>query len=112
MEEESDLKEKNFTLISDNNEYKVKLYIIDDNFCIKLTTNKISKTYDFTSTLDDLKNINDFFKIFKDLKEIFIELEKKIEKSKIIEESNLIKLVIPIGLNIINDVILVIYESK
>ena len=55
---------------------------------------------------------NRFFKIFIDLEEVFRELENKIEKSKIIEDSNLIYLDIPIGLNIINDIILEIKKLK
>ena len=53
-----------------------------------------------------------FFKIFIDLDEVFRELESKIEKSNLIEDSNLIYLDMPIGLNIINDIILEIKESK
>ncbi len=55
---------------------------------------------------------NRFFKIFYDLDEIFRELENKIEKSIIIEESNFIYLDIPIGLIVISDVILKIEETE
>ena len=55
---------------------------------------------------------NRFFKIFIDLDEVFRELENKIEKSIIIEDSNLIYLDIPIGLNVINDIILEINETQ
>ena len=55
---------------------------------------------------------NRFFKIFVNLEEIFRELENKIDKSNIIEDSNLIYLDVPIGLNVINDIILEIKESS
>ena len=109
------IKEKNFNLISDNNiKYKIKLFITNnDLFCINIFTNKIisSKKYSLSLTMDDLIK-NRFFKIFINLEEIFRELENKIEKSKIIEDSNLIYLDIPIGLNVINDIILEIKEAK
>ena len=108
------LKEKDFILISDKNiQYKVKLFITNnDLFCINLFTNKInpSKKYSLSLGMDDLIK-NRFFKIFINIDEIFRELENKIEKSNIIEDSNLIYLDIPIGLNVINDIILEIKES-
>ena len=55
---------------------------------------------------------NRFFKIFINLEEVFRELEDKIEKSILIEDTNLIYLDIPIGLNVINDIILEIKESQ
>ena len=55
---------------------------------------------------------NRFFKIFINVEEIFRELENKIEKSILIKDTNLIYLDIPIGLNVINDIILEIKESK
>ena len=108
------LKEKDFILISDKKiEYKIKLFITNnDLFCINIFTNKLtSKKYSLSLTMDDLIK-NRFFKIFINLEEIFRELENKIEKSKIIEDSNLIYLDIPIGLNVINDIILEIKEAN
>ena len=109
------IKEREFNLISDkNNEYKIKLYITnDDLFCIDLLTtinNKIKK-YSLSLTMEELIK-NRFFKIFINLEEVFRELENKILKSNIIEESNIIYLDIPIGLNIINDIILEIKEVE
>ena len=49
---------------------------------------------------------NRFFKLFVNVDEIFRELETKIQNSSIIEETNVIYLDIPIGLTIINDIIL------
>ena len=116
FEEEIDiLKEKNFILTSDKkNEYKVKFYITNDElFCINLITTKNfqSKKYFLSLTLNELIK-NRFFKIFVNLEEIFRELENKIDKSIIIEDSNLIYLDVPIGLNVINDIILEIKESN
>ena len=115
-EENNILKEKEFTLISDkNNEYKVKIFITSDElFCIYLfSTNNdnLSKKYSLSLSMKDLIK-NRFFKMFINLDEVFIELDNKIERSNIIEESNLIYLDIPIGLNVINDVILEINESQ
>ena len=55
---------------------------------------------------------NRLFKMFVGQDDIFRELENKIEKSIIIEDTNLIYLDIPIGLNIINDIILEIKEAQ
>ena len=103
------IKEKEFKIISDkNNEFNCKLFITDnDLFCINLiTTNNFqSKKYSLSLTMNDLIKSR-FFKIFIDLDEVFKELENKIDKSSIIEESNIIYLDIPIGLNVINDILL------
>ena len=114
-EENNIIKEREFNLISDkNNEYKIKLYITNnDLFCIDLLTtinNKIKK-YSLSLTMEELIK-NRFFKIFINIEEIFKEFENKIEKSIIIEDSNLIYLDVPIGLNVINDIILEIKESN
>ena len=109
------IKEKDFILISDkNNEYKMKLFIDDnDLFCLTAFNmkNYPSKKYSLSLTMNDLIK-NRFFKIFVNLEEIFRELENKIEKSILIEDTNLIYLDIPIGLNVINDIILEIKQSK
>ena len=115
-EENNILKEKEFTLISDkNNEYRVKIFITsNDLFCINLFSNNnndLSKKYSLSLSMKDLIK-NRFFKMFINLDEVFIELDNKIERSNIIEDTNLIYLDIPIGLNVINDVILEINESQ
>ena len=115
-EDEIDIiKEKNFILISDKKiEYQMKFYINNnDLFCLTAFTTKIypSKKYFISLTMNDLIK-NRFFKMFINIDEIFRELENKIEKSSIIEETDLIYLDIPIGLTVINDVILEIKESK
>ena len=114
-EENKILKEKEFNLISDkNNEYRIKVFITNNElFCINLFTNNNvpSKKYSISLSMNDLIK-NRFFKIFIDLDEVFRELENKIESSNIIEDTNLLYLDIPIGLNIINDIILEIKESQ
>ena len=107
--------EKDFILTSDKNiEYKLKLFINNnDSFCISAFTTKNipSKKYSLSLTMNELIK-NRFFKIFINIEEIFKEFENKIEKSIIIEDTNLIYLDIPIGLNIINDIILEIKEIQ
>ena len=115
-EDEIDIiKEKNFILISDKKiECQIKFYINNnDLFCLTAFTTKIypSKKYFISLTMNDLIK-NRFFKMFVNIDEIFRELENKIEKSSIIEDTDLIYLDIPIGLTVINDVILEIKESK
>ena len=109
------IKEKDFILTSNKKiEYKLKLFITyDDLFCINIFTTKSfpSKKYSLSLKMEDLIN-NRFFKIFINVEEIFRELENKIEKSTIIEDSNIIYLDIPIGLTVINDIIIEIKESQ
>ena len=90
-EENNILKEKEFSIISDkNNEYRVKVFITsNDLFCINLFSNNLSKKYSLSLSMKDLIK-NRFFKMFINLDEVFIELDNKIERSNIIEDSNLI----------------------
>ena len=101
------LREKEIILISEKKiEYKVKLFITDnDIFCINVFTSKdnIFKKYSLFLTMNDLIK-NRFLNLFINLDEIFRELENKIEKSIIFEDTNIIYLDIPIGLNVINDI--------
>ena len=104
-----------FILTSDKkNQFKSKLFISNnDLFCIDLFTTKDfpSKKYSLALSMNELIK-NRFFKMFYNLEEVFRELENKIKESKIIEETNLIYLDIPIGLNVINDIILEIKETQ
>ncbi len=115
LEKVAIIKEKNFIIISDKKiEYKLNFFILNNNlFCINVfTTNNFqNKKYSLSLTMNDLVKYR-FFKIFVDLDEIFRELENKIEKSIIIEDTNLIYLDIPIGLIVINDIILEIKEVE
>ena len=108
-------KEKSFNLISNKKiEYKINLSIYSNevfNIDIYTIYKNPSKKYSLSCTINDLKK-NRFFKIFLNVEEIFIELENKIQNSKIIEDTNIIYLDIPIGLKIINDIILKIKEIK
>ena len=113
--ENSIIRQKEFVLTSDKkNVFNAKLYFTtNDLFCLDLVTNiKFqTKKYSLSLTMNELIKER-FFKIFIDLDEVFRELESKIENSNLIEESNEIYLDIPIGLNVINDIILEIKESK
>ena len=109
------IRQKEFVLTSDKkNVFNAKLYFTtNDLFCLDLETNIDfqTKKYSIALTMNEL--IKDrFFKIFIDLDEVFRELESKIENSNIMEDTNQIYLDIPIGLNVINDIILEIKESK
>ena len=100
-EEKFILKEKKFILKSDkNNEYEIILSIYNNDI-LNITINTINinnpKTYILSCTLEELYK-NRFFKIFINVDEIFTELETKISKSNVIEETNIIYLDIPIGL--------------
>ena len=85
-------------LKSDKNiEYEIILSIINNDILnIALNTINIipSKKYALSTTLEELIK-NRFFKIFVNVDEIFRELETKILKSNIIEETNIIYLDIP-----------------
>ena len=70
-----------------------------------------SKKYELNCNLEELQK-NRFFKIFINVEEIIKELNNKIKKSKFIEDSNCIIIVIQIGLFIINEIILVIDEKE
>ena len=102
-EERFILKEKKFILKSDkNNEFEIILSI-NNNDILNITVNSMkiipSKKYVLSITLEELFK-NRFFKIFINVEEIFRELETKILKSIIIEESNIIYLDIPIYINL------------
>ena len=93
---------------STKNEYKITLSIYNnDNISLNATTTNVVPTKKFTllCTLEELIK-NRFFKLFVNVDEVFRELETKIKNSSIIEETNTIYLDIPIGLTVINDIIL------
>ena len=109
------LKEKSFNKISDKKiEYNLTLSIFSNN-TIDLTiyTNKIfpKRKFVLNCTMEELLK-NRFFKIFINADEVYRELETKLSKSSIIEETNIIYLDVPIGLNIISDVILKIKQTE
>ena len=95
-------------------EYKIILSIYNnEKISINIFTTKEipKKKFILQCTLDELKKYR-FFKLFINVSEVFREIETKIQNSSIIEETNLIYLDIPIGLNVINEIILEIKQSE
>ena len=85
----------------------------DDKLSIKISTVNLipSKKFALVCSFEELIK-NKFFKIFANVEEVFRELETKIQNSIIIEETNVIYLNIPIGLNEIKDIILKIEQTE
>ena len=109
------LREKSFIIQTDKkNDYNLTLTVFNNN-TIDITicsTKEIPlKKFVLNCSMEDLLK-NRFFKIFINVEEVFRELETKITNSNIIEETNVIFLDIPIGLNVINDVILEIKQIE
>jgi len=97
-----------------NNEMELLLRnIYNEELSITLyTVNKIQlKKYELKCNLEDFQK-NRFFKIFINIEEIMKELDNKIENSNFIEETNFIIMDIPIGLNVINEILLVKKKKK
>ena len=108
------LKEKSCIIQNKKNEYKITLTVFNNNtFDITIYTIKEIPTKKFVlnCTMEELIK-NRFFKIFINVEEVFRELETKITKCNIIEETNVIFLDIPIGLNVIDAVILEIKQIE
>ena len=80
----------------ENEEISISIYPIDQIPSIK---------YELKCNLEEFQK-NRFFKIFNNIDELILELDSKIEKTTILEETNLLILDIPIGLKIINDILL------
>ncbi len=80
----------------ENEEISISIYPIDQISLIK---------YELRCNLEEFQK-NRFFKIFNNIEELMLELDSKIEKSTILEETNVLILDIPIGLKIINDILL------
>ena len=80
----------------ENEEISISIYPIDQIPSIK---------YELRCNLEEFQK-NRFFKIFNNIEELMLELDSKIEKSTILEETNVLILDIPIGLKIINDILL------
>ena len=109
------IEEKKFIIKTDK-AIKMDLFLRiynSDEFAISIyTKNEFqSRKYQLKCNLDEIQK-NRFFRIFLNTEEIMRELENKIEKSKIIEETNILYLIIPIGLTIINEIILEIREIE
>ena len=109
------IEEKKFIIESENNK-KMELYLRNFNneelsILINKKDNLFSNKYELKCNLVEFQK-NRFFKIFMNIDEIMRELENKMEKAKIIEETDLLYLDIPIGLTIINEIILEIKEIE
>ena len=107
--DENILIEKKYNITTEKNN-KMDLYIrYYDNEEISISIYSINKIpsvkYELRSNLEEFQK-NRFFKIFNNIEELIIELDSKIEKTTILEETNLLILDIPIGLKIINDILL------
>ncbi len=107
--EENILIEKKYNIKTEKNN-KMDLYIrYYDNEEISISIYSINKIpsvkYELRSNLEEFQK-NRFFKIFNNIEELILELDSKIEKTIILEETNLLVLDIPIGLKIINDILL------
>jgi len=107
--------EKKFIIYSENKK-KYELFLRNYNneeFSININSlnELISKKYELKYNLEKFQK-NRFFKIFIDIEEIMRELETKIKNSKIIEETNILYLIIPIGLTIFNEIVLEIKEIE
>ncbi len=109
MDEINLLKEMKYNITTEKNN-KMDLYIrYYDNEEISISIYSINKIpsvkYELRSNLEEFQK-NRFFKIFNNIDELILELDSKIEKTTILEETNLLVLDIPIGLKIINDILL------
>ena len=107
--DENILIEKKYNITTEKNN-KMDLYIrYYDNEEISISIYSINKIpsvkYELRSNLEEFQK-NRFFKIFNNIEELILELDSKIEKTTILEETNLLILDIPIGLKIINDILL------
>ena len=109
MNEYNIIKEMKYNITTDKNN-KMDLYLrYYENEEISISVYSInqfpSKKYELKCNLEEFQK-NRFFKIFNNIEELMLELDSKIEKSAIFEENNLLYLDIPIGLKIINDILL------
>ena len=109
------IEEKKYKIKTDkNNEMELYLRNYDNeelSFTLFNNNETPIKKYELKCNLEELQK-NRFFKIFISVEEIIRELEKKIEKSKFIEDTNCIVIEIQIGLIIINEILLVIEEQE
>ena len=103
------IKENKYNITTDKNnimELYLRYYENDEISISIYSINKIpSVKYELKSNLDEFQK-NRFFKIFNNVEELMLELDSKIKNTTFLEETNLIILDIPIGLKIINDILL------
>ena len=108
MDENNIINEKKYNITTEKNN-KMVLYLRyyeNEEISISIYSIEIpSIKYELKCNLEEFKK-NRFFRIFNNIEELMLELDSKIEKSTILEETNLLILDIPIGLKIINDILL------
>ena len=109
------IEEKKYKIKTDKNN-EMELYLRNYNneelsFTLFNNNETPIKKYELKCNLEEFQK-NRFFKIFISVEEIIRELEKKIENSKFIEDTNCIIIEIQIGLIIINEILLVIEEQE
>ena len=108
-------REKKFTIETDKkNEMDLFLKIENDfELVISIYTKNQNpaKYYELKLTFEQIQK-NRFFKIFINLEEIMKELEDKIKKSTFVEENDLINIVIPIDLIVIQCINIAIEVTK
>ena len=108
MDENNIINEKKYNITTEKNN-KMDLYLrYYENEEISISIYSIdipSIKYELKCNLEEFQK-NRFFRIFNNIEELMLELDSKIEKATILEETNLLILDIPIGLKIINDILL------
>ena len=102
MDENIVINEKKYNITTEKNN-KMDLYLrYYENEEISIS---IYLKYELKCNLEEFQK-NRFFRIFNNIEELMLELDSKLEKATILEETNLLILDIPIGLKIINDILL------
>ena len=109
MDDKDLLKEKKYNVITEKNnkmelylryydteEFAISIYSIDEMPC---------KKYELRASLEEFQK-HRFFKIFNNINELMLEFDSKIKNISILEETDVLILDIPIGLKIINDILL------
>jgi len=113
--QKNNLDENKHTIITDkNNEMELCLKNNNEKLSITLTTvNQFpSKKYELEYDIKEFQK-HRFFKIFRNIDEIIIELDSKIkEKTTFLEEDDLIIMDIEIGLTVIKEILLEIRKIK
>ena len=109
MDDKDLLKEKKYNVITEKNnkmelylryydteEFAISIYNLDEMPC---------KKYELRASLEEFQK-HRFFKIFNNINELMLEFDSKIKNISILEENDVLILDIPIGLKIINDILL------
>jgi hypothetical protein len=112
---ENIIEEKQYNVKTDtDNEMELTLRNINDeklSITLKTINQFPSAKYELCCTLEDFQK-NRFFKIFINIREIIRELDDKIQKSTFFQQTNTILIDIPIGLKVINEILLEIRQKE